>query len=261
MDTENDILKRETQKIENSEIKLVYCRKFDEKSDLWTLQKHNHPYIELIYFLDGNARIEILSENISISLYDMIIYPKGVFHKETLDMTKHQEIICLGIEASDFELDYIIHLPDNNSKLRWLFESILSEYARADRSEELIGHFIKSIFILTLRKYYKNEMEKSGVELVIQYLHDHFSEAITIRELADLIHVSESYLIRIFKTKTKTTPSKYINILRIEAAKHLLRTSNQSIEEVSYKIGFNSPKYFSRIFKTLTGKTASDFRG
>jgi Transcriptional regulator containing an amidase domain and an AraC-type DNA-binding HTH domain len=254
-------LNNQMKAIENSKIKLVYCRQFDEKSGLWNLEKHNHPFIELMYFLDGNAYIEALSENISISLYNIIIYPKGVFHKETLDMNLHQEIICLGVESEGFELNHTLHLPDNNSKLKWLFENVLNEYARPDRSDEVINHFIKLIFMLAERRYFQKESQKgNSIEMVVQYLHDHFTETITVKELAELIHVSESYLNRSFKKKTKTTPLKYINILRIEAAKHLLRTSDLSIEEVSYKIGFNSPKYFSRIFKLSTGKTASNFR-
>ncbi len=74
------------------------------------------------------------------------------------------------------------------------------------------------------------------------------------------MYVSESYLIRKFKQKTGQTPTQYITSLRLEAAKRLLAKKDMPIEEISRNIGFESAKYFSRLFKKRHGVSPTDFR-
>lgn len=79
-------------------------------------------------------------------------------------------------------------------------------------------------------------------------------------KLAKNINISSVYLGELFKKTTNKTLPQYINELRIEKAKELLKNSNDSIEQISYNIGFNSPNYFSKVFKNLTGITPKEFR-
>ena len=57
-----------------------------------------------------------------------------------------------------------------------------------------------------------------------------------------------------------TTDDEYLNMLRIEKAKLLLITTQKTMEEVAYALGYNSPKYFFRLFKAITGMTPAGFR-
>lgn len=56
------------------------------------------------------------------------------------------------------------------------------------------------------------------------------------------------------------TVVSYINHLRIEAAKQLLASTDSSASEIAWQVGFESPKYFHRIFKAETGESPSAFR-
>ncbi len=244
--------------INNNHFQLRFCEKFDEKSHFWNLKKHKHSVIEILYFLDGNANVVISEEQMHISLYNMVVYPKESFHQETLDLTQHQKVICLWIDSTDFDFPQSVNMADSNGELLGLMELIHSESKKNSNNISLLEHLLKALCILIVLQ--SQEKHKDNLGLVLQYMNGHFNEPIAIKQLADLIHVSESYLIRRFKKEMDKTPIQYLNTLRIEVAKRLLVTTNKTIEEISDTIGCNSPKYFSRLFKKLTLETPGSFR-
>ncbi len=254
----NEIESRFLCQIEQSRFKVVFCEKFNERSDIWNLNRHHHKHMEIMFFLKGNANIEILEKKLQVSLYNLVVYPCGFDHQEFLDPTRHQEVICLWIESTNFVFDSIIHVSDNTGTLEWLLSMILEESKRKDCREEFIDHCIKILFTQLIR--IRNDSFQSMADMVLHYINENSSLPITIKELADLVYVSESYLIRKFKQKTGQTPTQYITSLRLEAAKRLLAKKDMPIEEISRNIGFESAKYFSRLFKKRHGVSPTDFR-
>ena len=82
----------------------------------------------------------------------------------------------------------------------------------------------------------------------MMYLRDHMAEEVTIEELAQLAHLSPSHLIRTFSKSVGVSPIRYLQNIRIDAAKSLLMATNLDVGEVSAAVGFGSPKYFWRVF-------------
>lgn len=83
---------------------------------------------------------------------------------------------------------------------------------------------------------------------------------ISIRDLLASLGYSYEHLCRIFRRKFGVPPLAYLNSIRIETAKSLLRNSHLSIADIAYKTGFNNPAYFSRIFRRLTNTSPSKFQ-
>lgn len=81
----------------------------------------------------------------------------------------------------------------------------------------------------------------------------------SIRSLLETLGFSYAHLNRVFKAQYAVTPTTYLNALRIERAKLLLRNPRFSIGEVAYQVGFSNPKYFSRIFRKHTGMAPREF--
>ena len=86
------------------------------------------------------------------------------------------------------------------------------------------------------------------------------TETISLDTLSSLFFISRSTLTKQFKKETGKTVVEYLNMLRIEKAKLLLITTQKTMEEVAYALGYNSPKYFFRLFKAITGMTPAGFR-
>lgn len=79
-------------------------------------------------------------------------------------------------------------------------------------------------------------------------------------ELAERLHVSYSWLRRIFKQYTGFAPSQYILEMRIQRSKELLTNTDMTSQEVAYDTGFESPDYFCTIFKKKAGMSPIKYR-
>lgn len=95
---------------------------------------------------------------------------------------------------------------------------------------------------------------------VKNYMDTHYDEALSLERLAQQFYLSPSYLSRTFKRETGINLSTYLQNVRMEAAKTLLRASNLKSYEVAERVGISDPVYFSRIFKKVTGLKPKDFR-
>jgi len=242
--------------------KLIFCERFTEKSDIWNLTRHQHSFVELLYFLEGGARIHGERDDLTISVFDLVVYPENYSHSETVDLSHHQEIICLGIELpGPSGLKRIHRLSDVGSQLRWLFVEIHAQAAGNYRQKyTLLDHLVR-----TLLHYINQAMEairdiQDPISRVIHFLRDNLSKKITVDKLAEVANYSPSYLDRRFKERTGLTPIKYLDAIRLERARRLLERNDMDIARVAALIGFEDPKYFSRRFSTKYGISPSRFR-
>ncbi|PLR75720.1 hypothetical protein CU633_19575 [Bacillus sp. V3-13] len=107
-----------------------------------------------------------------------------------------------------------------------------------------------------------NNLNSSDMYLnqVLEYIHSHYNENISIETLAGLAHQSKFHFIRSFKKQTSYTPYQYVLSLRIQKGKEMLRKSKKTITEISYDLGFSSPSQFYRCFFTAVGCTPKQFR-
>jgi YesN/AraC family two-component response regulator len=91
---------------------------------------------------------------------------------------------------------------------------------------------------------------------VIEYIHSFYNKQINKEELAEKLSTHP----RKFKEETKMTLTAFQQMLRINQAKHLLKTENLTVEEIAWTIGYEDPSYFARVFKKETGRTPSQYR-
>ncbi|MFC7681394.1 response regulator [Paenibacillus sp. GCM10028914] len=92
------------------------------------------------------------------------------------------------------------------------------------------------------------------------YIYHNCHRAITLSEVAQAIHVNSSYLSHLFSEVTGNTYVYYLTACRTEKAKELLENSHYKIYEIGELVGFRNPRYFSSIFRKLTGMTPNEYR-
>ena len=103
----------------------------------------------------------------------------------------------------------------------------------------------------------KNEMR---INKVCLYIQNNFYTKISLKEVADLIFLTESNFCKFFKKATGKTYSDYLNELRINEACRLLVQTEKSINQISFECGFETLSYFNRVFLNKKGVTPSLFR-
>lgn len=242
---------------------IKFCERFDTSSSTWNLTRHSHPYFELIFFVEGRARIDAGDETVEVSLFDALIYPPGVEHHEHLDPGTRQEIICLWADLGPCPAyDRAIRVKDSRGDLRQLFELLYAEYtSQRPLAEQVIARYLEAIFLLVRQGLEQPPAEAhSQVERCLSFIHEHYAEGFDVEALARSIHVSPSYLFRIFRKKLGVSPMHHRNVVRVEKAKLLLLDPGLKLEVIAEQVGFEDAKYFTRVFKTLSGVSPSAFR-
>lgn len=123
-------------------------------------------------------------------------------------------------------------------------------------SDELIATLNRAVFDTDLLSTYTSALVKHAVA----YLHQHYTRSISRWELAQAVGVSEDYLSRVFNREVGLSPWEYLNRYRIYQAKALLHRTNDRISAVAQQVGFQDQRYFSRVFRKITGVGPKEFR-
>jgi AraC-like DNA-binding protein len=87
-----------------------------------------------------------------------------------------------------------------------------------------------------------------------------FAEPLDIARLAQIADVSEAHFIRTFKDTFSETPHRYLQRRRVERAMFLLRSTDRSVTDICFDVGFNSLGTFSRTFTDIVGQSPVAFR-
>jgi len=251
--------------VDFSEAKIIFCKRFDQHSHIWNLSPHSHAYLELLFFLRGEARIAAGEQVISSTSYDMIVYLPHHQHQEFVDLNKTQEIVCIWANVGDLPpiREGAFRLRDKNRVLEWLFIQLEQEYRKNSIfSQKLTRCYLEAIIQNTLRQLAQGDSESAAdsIDRARVFIKSHFTQPISVATLAELCHVSPSYLQRIFHKQLGMSPVQYITSLRVKEAEYLLNSSSLSIMAIAEHCGFGDPRYFSRLFKKQTGLSPSQYK-
>lgn len=98
------------------------------------------------------------------------------------------------------------------------------------------------------------------IQKAIEYMNQHFSEDISLNQVADHIFLSKCYFHRLFTQTINCTPHNYLNTIRLQHAKELLRNTVFPVQDIATKVGFGNYSYFIQLFKHREGITPSAYR-
>lgn len=107
-------------------------------------------------------------------------------------------------------------------------------------------------------KLMKKKQER--IQLLVDFVKNHFTEELTIKDIAEAAHISVSECTRCFKEYTDYSPYEYLIQYRISEAAALLLQSNQTVDNIAIKTGFNDTSSFIRAFKKRMGLTPLKYR-
>ncbi|MGN1415314.1 MAG: response regulator [Oscillospiraceae bacterium] len=106
----------------------------------------------------------------------------------------------------------------------------------------------------------KTEDENSFIRQISEYFSENTSNIITMDEAAEHFNFNKDYFGKLFKQNMGVTFSYFSSVVKVEYAKELLATGNYKTYQISEKLGYSSPDYFTRIFKEITGRTPSQYK-
>lgn len=207
----------------------------------------DRPYIasagDIMYLShNSNYSINITDENYTFICIDFFFEnSKNEIFKNEIYKSKSFSVL-----KTDFEKLYRFwnfgNFPDK-IYCKSLFYKIYSEIAK-----------------LIFSQYISQDRRKQ-IEHIVEYITDNLSDSnLTISSLSKMCNISEVHFRRIFSCIYHISPIRFIMLTRINRAKELLISETCSISEVAERCGFKNHYYFSKIFKSETNMTPSNFR-
>ena len=98
------------------------------------------------------------------------------------------------------------------------------------------------------------------LKYVVAYIQKHYTEAITLEQLAQMSGISVSHFVRIFTKTLEMSPNRFIVTTRINAARKLLETTDMLISDIAHEVGFYDQSHMTKAFKTIRKTTPGEYR-
>ncbi|MFC7050181.1 helix-turn-helix domain-containing protein [Emcibacter nanhaiensis] len=160
-----------------------------------------------------------------------------------------------------------------NQRIEVLMQEIHAELEKPGYGRELLIESVTNMMLVELARYVR-KLEKKGsgkgesqplASWQLRRIEERIQASIelgypSLGDLAGICGISKEHLARSFKATTGWQIHKYISSERISTAKTMLARNDVSCEEVSSRLGFKSPAYFSTAFRRIAGKTPTEFR-
>lgn len=146
--------------------------------------------------------------------------------------------------------------PISKSKLIAATEQALeiaSEQSRIQKMQRIVDE--KLIHVTK-----ESEALSDPVKAAIGYVEKHLDQAFSLREVADHVHLNPSYFCVLFKDQMQMTFLEYVTRSRMQKAKELLLQTKLPISEIAERVGYQTTKYFSKLFKEYEGHSPGIYR-
>lgn len=221
------------------------------------------PFFSIGMILNGTG--DFYEKNygrVSVFPGDIIIVPNAATYISRWTGNPHIEYITFHfILENGFENNIPIQKISGYEHLTKYFCLAYNNFANSEMSFKILSIFYGIVHEI-FPKIKKSSAKQlcTSVKKAVDYITLHYTNYITIAELAEMANLSPSRFFTVFKKETGFTPIAYKNHICIRNAKKMLLISDLSIEQIAEKLGFNSSSYFRRTFKAFVGQSPIKYR-
>ena len=244
----------------NDFIKVVLLKKGAEISVDFKVYKLEN---DALFFINAGQWYEL---NESLAQGMMLYYNRDFYCVEIHD----KEVACDGILFHNlYEIPVVDLDADQALLMIQLFDQINAELIAEDSNlEEMLRILLKQIIIKSTR-IWKNTHEitteeaKQEIEFIREFsqlVEWNFKTKHTVAEFADLLNITPKLLNKRITKFSKDTPNDLIKQRIILEAQRMLAHTSLSVKEIGYKLGYDDPSYFIRLFSKQTGSSPQQFR-
>ncbi|WP_217597328.1 response regulator [Cohnella sp. GbtcB17] len=126
-----------------------------------------------------------------------------------------------------------------------------------DRLESMLRDFLTAY---ARSRSAAGQQTQSAIPAVVRYIEQHYNKELTLQDIASQFYLSREYISRRFKQETGENLIDFLCRIRIDKAKLLLESPHFKISQVAEMVGYADEKYFSKVFKKLTGLSPNQYR-
>lgn len=229
-----------------------------------------------IYCVDGRGWYSVSGRKFVVSKDQYFILPAGMVHEYGSDDSDPWTIYWIhfrGSLARFYAEDNLAPLdvkPNKESRINnriSLFEEVFHTLNRSYAIENLryamatFQHYLASLrYLQQYRDAVVNPDAKDTVNMAMHYFEENIERHVTLKGVSEFVGISPSRLSALFKQKIGYSPLNYFILLKIKKACEILDATEMKINQVSLKLGFEDPYYFSRQFSNVMGMSPKAYR-
>ncbi|MFI3176731.1 MAG: AraC family transcriptional regulator [Eubacteriales bacterium] len=261
---------------QSSTVQLLYATKqLAHAQNKKTL--HTHCNLEIFYITKGSGNFLIENQTFAMKKGDFVILNPHTLHSVHSSSKRPFEYIAIGISNLTIQFGKSAHyaspqyLVCNNSNHTAAFEpyliALLQELEHQHHEYETACHCMIQLLIVHIQRQFQATLDftdqsaiRKECRMVYEYINEHFTERITLEQLADYVSMNKFYISHEFKKSYGISPVNYLIKRRIEESKSLLAKTDHSLASIASLLGFSSASYFSQIFKRAEKMTPSQYR-
>lgn len=230
-----------------------------------------------IYCVDGKGWYSVKNRRYDVHRDQYFILPAGEPHVYASDEDDPWTIYWIHFRG-ELAQYYVTNIhspfdvtPTKKSRILNrinLFEEIFQSLDHSYAIENIryamatFQHYLASLrYIQQYREAVANaDISKDVVSLAIHYFEENIEHEITLKSVSDFVGKSPSHLSSVFKEKIGYSPLNYFTLLKIKKACEMLDNSGMKINQISLKLGYDDPYYFSRQFSKVMGMSPKSYR-
>ncbi|MEE1138647.1 MAG: AraC family transcriptional regulator [Acutalibacteraceae bacterium] len=244
-----------------------------------------HDFWEIVYADKKSVVITAGSKEMTLNAGQMYIHKPNEFHKIRCDGTSAANSVILSFDCSCDELMSISGtvITCTNSE-RKLMGQIIEEATDAfstslgtpytsvlEKSgngrfgcEQLVQLYMEQLLISLIRGNRRTvEIKKadSGTLLlrICDFLENNIEKKLSFDDIQKEFNISASVIKRLFQNNMSCGIMEHFTRLKIDEAKRMIRENEYNFTEISEKLGFNTPQYFTAVFRRLSGMSPSEY--
>lgn len=229
----------------------------------------------LIYCLEGQGMVKIKKEEYELNPGDFILIPAGIAHQYAADETNPWTIywvhfkgpIATHIISSFLKKNGSFKDTTNYQDSRiQLFEDIYSNLEMGYSTDNLcyvnlcLPHFLTSFIFDANYNIADKKRSDDTINRSINFMQKNLDKMLTLKSLAESVHLSASHFSFLFRKKTGFSPIEHFNHLKVQKACQYLLFTDLRIKEIADKLGIEDQYYFSRMFTKIMGMSPVAYR-
>ena len=236
----------------------------------WAFPPMFHAHMEIVFVINGTINMTIDGKSHTLMPGELsICFPYLIHSYEESPDAEAVILLFSASAAGAFEHKlrqvkpqnpYIEPTPESLSLLKLI---LVHNSTEGQEGENLTKAYLSALvgeLLLKLPLEPVSEMDVEIVQKLLVYCEEHYREDISIATVSAHLHISESYVTKIFSAKLGCSFRKYINRLRLTEVKKLLRSTDCTIVDIMLACGFSNQSSFNRIFFEEIGVTPREYR-
>ena len=244
-----------------------------------------HNFWEVVYADKKSLVITAGAQELTLKAGQMYIHKPNEFHKIRCDGTSAANSVILSFDCSCPELmsiaGIVINCTDEERRLMGLIISeaenafstpLGTSYTRVlEKSEsgdfgceQMIQLYMEQLLIRLIRGNKRSVAQKNSagntlLPRICTYLENNMDKKLSFTDIQKEFNISASVIKRLFRDNMNCGIMEHFSRLKVDAAKQMIRENEYNFTEISEKLGFNTPQYFTMVFRRISGMSPSEY--